>query len=372
MMRTYNIILLAISVCIGGVIFFFACKYTYESKLSELKKKAEVAFDEAINQELINRNLKGDISLNFNLATVTDDVSSIVYWEDESGRHEYLLDIEKSTLNITDDTNVRLLHSVAFKKKPLQPDSLNVRWRTQLELSTIILKSALCISLTSTDGGVKLQNTYQSEWCNSSNIVFTRYIGYACEIEVKGYLYYSIWSMIYKEILLYLSLYLILGYGFYKSFIALRRKIHSFHSKEIVEIINEVPVEVIKEVPVEIHVIEEVQKVSTTPIRSYKLGEHIIFYADRNVVMVDGIEKKNQAQACLLLELFLNASNNDYILKDNIIIDTLWSDGSGNDKRMHKAVGRLRSFINGIDPSLNILRKVGAYQLIISENSSFE
>ena len=88
--------------------------------------------------------------------------------------------------------------------------------------------------------------------------------------------------------------------------------------------------------------------------------------------MVNGIEKKNQAQACLLLELFLNASNNDYILKDNIIIDTLWSDGSGNDKRMHKAVGRLRSFINGIDPSLNILRKVGAYQLIISENSSFE
>ncbi|MDE6986732.1 MAG: hypothetical protein K2P55_07320 [Bacteroides acidifaciens] len=186
-MKTYNIILLSIAVCIGGVIFFFTCKYTYESKLLELKKKAEVAFGEAINQELINRNLQGDISLNFNLATVTDDVSSIVYWEDESGRHEYLLDVEKSTLNITDDTNVRLLHSIAFKKKPLQPDSLNVRWRTQLELSTIVLKSALCISLTSTDGGVKLQNTYQSEWCNSSNIVFTRYIGYACEIEVKGY-----------------------------------------------------------------------------------------------------------------------------------------------------------------------------------------
>lgn len=369
-MRTKSIILLTVIVCIGGVILFLACKYTYESKLSELKKKAEIAFEEIINQELISRNLEGDISLNFNLATVANDVSTIVYWEDESEKHEYLLDVEKSTLNITDDPNVRVLHSIAFEKKPLHPDSLNAKWREHLGSSTIILKSALSIFLTSTDGRVKSQDTYQSEWCNSSNMVFACYIGYACEIEVRGYLYCSIWSMIYKEILLYLLLYLILGYGFYKSFIALCCKIHSLRNKEIVEVVREIPVEVIKEVPVEIHIIEEVQKVSAVPIRAYKLGEHIVFYADRNVIMVDGIEKKNQAQACLLLELFLNASNHDYILEYSIIIGTLWSDGSGNEKRMHKAVGRLRSFINDIDPSLNIIRRVGAYQLIILENSS--
>ncbi len=33
-MRIYNVILLIIAACIVGVIFFFACKYTYESKLS--------------------------------------------------------------------------------------------------------------------------------------------------------------------------------------------------------------------------------------------------------------------------------------------------------------------------------------------------
>lgn len=171
---------------IGGIIFFLACQSAYESKLFEFKRKAEAAFGKAINQELINRNLKGDISLNFNLGTVTDDASDTVYWEDKAGRDEFLMDSEKNVLNITDGTNVRILHFIAFKKEPLQPDSLNAKWREQLRLSTITLKSGLRISLISPEDNAQVQDTYQSEWCNSSNIVFTRYIGYACEIEVRA------------------------------------------------------------------------------------------------------------------------------------------------------------------------------------------
>ena len=40
-MRTKNIILLAVIACIGVVAFFFACKYSYESKLSALKEEAK-------------------------------------------------------------------------------------------------------------------------------------------------------------------------------------------------------------------------------------------------------------------------------------------------------------------------------------------
>lgn len=42
---------------------------------------------------------------------------------------------------------------------------------------------------------------------------------------------------------------------------------------------------------------------------------------------------------------------------------------SGNDERMHKAIGRLRSFLRKIDPSLSIINKNGTYRLIISEKS---
>ena len=49
-MRTKNIILLAVIACIGVVAFFFACKYSYESKLSALKEEAKEAFIKAFNQ----------------------------------------------------------------------------------------------------------------------------------------------------------------------------------------------------------------------------------------------------------------------------------------------------------------------------------
>ena len=67
--------------------------------------------------------------------------------------------------------------------------------------------------------------------------------------------------------------------------------------------------------------------------------------------------------------LFLNEKDNGYTLKEDFIIEKLWPDNSGNDERMHKAIGRLRSFLRKIDPSLSIINKNGTYRLIISEKS---
>lgn len=373
-MRFNNIILLSSIICIVGVLFFFACKNAYESKQGDLNKKAITTFAEAIDREFKNRKLSGDISLNFDLKKVKSDTSSVIYWIDESGRYEYRLNKEKSSMNVTGDSNDRFLHTIAFRKHPLQPDSLNANWRELLASSGVFFKSALHLSIKNIDGSVKSQDTYQSEWRNPSDSVLTRYIGYACEIEAIGYLHYSMWGLISKELSVYFFICVLFICVFYKSIILLRCKIHSLRTKEIVEVINEVPVEVIKEVPVEVikEVPVEVRKIGATPIHSYKLSEDIIFYADRNILMVCGVEKKMQAQSGLLLELFLNEISNDYILKDCIIIEKLWPDGSGNDSRMHKAVGRLRLFIHEIDPSLTILRKSGTYQLIIPEISSTE
>lgn len=66
-----------------------------------------------------------------------------------------------------------------------------------------------------------------------------------------GYLHYTVWSLIYKEMLLYALLYIIGGYGFYKFYNVLLRKKHLLRSNEIVEVVREIPVEIIKEVHVE-------------------------------------------------------------------------------------------------------------------------
>ena len=374
-MRSKSIILLSVIACIGGIAFFFACRYTYKSKVAELKEKAKKTFVEAVDRELNDRQLKGNFSVYLNLGNIASETPDTVYLEDESGRYSYQIGLEKKHKNINNDANVRFLHSIAFGKKSLIPDSLNTKWREQLLISGISFKSALCISLTTQDGNVSSSNTYQSEWCNTSNLVFTFYIGYGYEIEVVGYLYYTMWSMIYREMLLYLFLSVVLGYGFYKSFIIISHKIKLLRTKERVEIVKEVPVEVvkevsveiIKEVPVEIQVIKEVQRVENIPLRSYLLRENIIFYADQNLIEVDGIKQNIQAQTSLLLELFINQKDNGYILEEDFIKEKLWPNYSGYGERMHSAIGRLRSLLKKIDTSFSIINKNGTYQLIIPE-----
>lgn len=376
-MRSKSIILLSVIACIGGIAFFFACRYTYKSKVAELKEKAKKTIVEALDQELKSRNMDGYSSLTIKLDTVIVDIPDTVYLEDESGKHLYPLNPQKSLMNISNNTNVRFLHSIAFRKNPLVADSLNAKWREHLLKSDVFFESALHISLIHANSSVKSQNTFQSEWCNSSNLVFTFYIGYACEIEVMGYLHYTLWGMIYKEVLLYLLLYIIVGYGFYTFFIILSRRINSLRSKEIVEIIKETPVEILKEVPVEIikevqvekQIIKEVQRVDIIPLHSYILGESLIFYADQNIIEVNDVKYNIQGQSSLLLELFFQEKDNGYTLKEDFIIEKLWPDNSGNDERMHKAIGRLRSFLRKIDPSLSIINKNGTYRLIISEKS---
>ena len=69
----------------------------------------------------------------------------------------------------------------------------------------------------------------------------------------------------------------------------------------------------------------------------------------------------------LKLAYFINQKDNGYILKEDFIIDKLWPDHSGNDKRMHSAIGRLRLLLRKIDTSFSIINKNGTYQLIIPE-----
>ena len=374
-MRHKSIILLSVIACIGGVAFFFVCRYTYKSKVAELQEKAKKTFVEAVDRELNDRQLKGNFSVYLNLENIVSETPDTVYLEDESGRYSYQIGFEKKHKNINNDANVRFLHSIAFGKKPLVPDSLNAKWREQLLISGISFKSALCIFLTTKDGNVSFSNTYQSEWYNTSNLVFTFYIGYGYEIEVMGYLYYTMWSMIYREMLLYLFLSVVLGYGFYKSFIIISHKIKLLRTKERVEIVKEVPVEIvkevsveiIKEVPVEIQVIKEVQRVENISLRSYLLRENIIFYADQNLIEVDGIKQNIQAQTSLLLELFINQKDNGYILEEDFIKEKLWPNYSGYGERMHSAIGRLRSLLKKIDTSFSVINKNGTYQLIIPE-----
>ena len=351
-MRIKNTILLFMIACIGGIALFLVCKYTYQLKVTELKKEAYNVFIQVLNEELKERKVEGPLIHTIsNVASwlgvdLPDSVSII----DSTGKHRYKLDPQKHLKNITDMTDMRLLHSIVFIEDPLIPDSLNSIWRKYLSSSHLPTKSALKISRTNYKGEIDSQTTLDSKWCITSNMVFTFYMGYACEIEMMGYLHYSIWNIMPTMLSIYFLLYIIYVYGSYRFAMFVNRKVVAMRRKEIIEV----------------PVITLVKEASDTPVRSYILHDNIIFYAEQQIIELDGKKEKIQKQQSLLLELFLRNKDEGYVLEDDVISQHLWPDRSGSVDRLHKAIGRLRSKLNELDGSIDIKRQgTNAYQLLL-------
>lgn len=350
-MKPKIVILLSLLTVIGGLISFFVCKSIYESKVSRLSKSAKETFVEALNEELQNRKIRGRLSFFFDASNLTSEMPDSVSITDASGKYTYLLDPEKSRLNVTTDSNVRCLHSYIFSKHkhPLEVDSLNCSWNKLLQQSGLSMSSALSISVLDNQGHIDLQTTSESDWCNASHLLFVVYIGYACEIEIKGYLHYSVWNILHFEMLICILIYIVLVCGFYVLCLVVRKKAMNKQHKRIVET----------------PVVRVVKEACDTPVRSYQLHENIIFCAEQKLIIANGVEKKLIAQVSQLLELFLNSRDYGYKLSDDSIKENLWPDGSANQGRVHKAIARLRAVLRECDSSIDIVRGVGMYQLIL-------
>lgn len=348
-MRLKNIILLSIVICIVGIALFFVCKATYNSKVAELKRKTEEAFYKALEQELKSRNLECGVSFYSKSKTLKTDMPDSVYVEDETGRHLYRLDPKKSAMNITSDVNMRSLQSIAFLEKPINLDSFNSKWRKYLVQSGILTESTLCITVINNDT-VTLLNKTRSEWCEPSYLMFTCYIGFGNEIEVIGYTHYSFVHIIGGSILFYLLIYVVCVCAIYKVGIAFQVRMAQIREKKIIREVIEVPV----------------LAVNDTSIHSYILHENIIFYAERGIIEVNGVEQKIKPQLSRLLELFLKQKDNNYILEDKIMMQELWLKKCDDIRLVHKVITRLRVSFRNANIPIDIKRNgTDSYQLLL-------
>lgn len=335
MTKRTRILLLSVIILVIGTTGFFICKYIYESERSELKEKARTTFIEAMNRELKSRKLHGYSSFLYAGSSTSISQPDSVFWEDETGKHRYRIDKEKSDSNITEDTSMRSAHSVALLKEPIHPDSLNMKWGECLREAKLPFQSALFISVTDEHGDINSRHTSQSEWCTPSDLVLTVYIGYANEIEVLGYLQLSAWSMIRSAVLCCLLFSIVCVGGLYKISVIVWKILTASPQKEIVEV--------------------------PAP-HSYIIYENIIFDAEQDIIEINGVKKKIASQSSQLLELFLKEEN--YFLADNVIKEKLWGDLDA-DARLCKAITRLRYTISTLGIEIELKRKGKAYQLIL-------
>lgn len=339
-------------ISIAIVLFLLSGYYYYKYRQVAIEQMAKEAFVEAVNDEAYKRipDVKLTVGINGGKLLKKDEAPKYIYWYDELGKRKYEIDSEKHWKNVTMDSDVRIIHSCAFKDYPLNPDSLNYNWQNYLKKKNLVCRTGIYMFLIDWDEETTSLLTSDSEWWQNLQPFWVRTIGYRCEMECQLYLQYSLWQVLGFVGIGYILLYIFLIFTLYKITSIIRRKMNP--EKIITE----------KEVLVNEVLVKEVE---ATTVRLYHLGGDVYFDAEKRIISEGEKNVSLTNQSAELLELFLQADN--HVLSVNAIGLALWNADGNYDNRIYQALNRLRGFLKQF-PSLSIENvSVGEYRLRISK-----
>lgn len=321
------------------------CYYKYrQSIIEEIAKKT---FVKAVDNEAykLMPNIEQTVGFTGGNILKKDEAPEYIYWYDKSGERKYKIDPKKHWKNVTMDSDVRTIHSYAFEKSSLNPDSLNLSWQNILKEENLICSTG--IRMISTDKNEKSTSllTSDSEWWQNLKPFWNCTIGYRCEIDCLLYLRYSLWQVFGIVGIGYILLFIFLFFAILKVATILQKRTKP--EKIIIE----------KEVLV--------KEVESNTARLYHLGVNVYFDAEKRKLSEGEISISLTNQAVELLELFLQEENR--ILSVNTIGEKLWDVDGNYENRVYQVINRLRGFLKQF-PSITIDKvSVGSYQLKISE-----
>lgn len=331
-----------------GIALGYYGVYLYGQAVVDFNRQARAAFETALERELASRDVKdGSLGIRSwaNVSKVEETPKTV--WVDRgSGRVEFKISAEKHQQNITQNVDVRFLHSMVLEKSPIVPDSLNAIWQQIMKESHLMGKTSLRITTTDieTNGISLLTSEYNCFPFTPPLFVCT--LGYCCEVEIMGTVDDSWWSVLIRyagaSLLTFFAIcvlvYFFVGY--------LMRRLHG--SPVVIEVIK---TQLVKELP-------------ESRERIYQIREGFVLYADQKLLIADGKEITFKLQPCTLFELLLNADDNE--LSDAAIMAQLWPDGSGTGDRLSQAVSRLRGTLKAQSSIIISRTSSGSYKLVIS------
>ncbi len=315
------------------LLFFIIGQFYYGDRKKMFSERVESVFKAVFLQHLQENPFDGYLYTSDRKQEL-EEYPDMVYITDESGRRGYSLDKEKNRKNITSDPRLRLLHTAYLAKYPLVVDSLYEKW--QLHLKQQSLSGTFVLQLLVSDKDENITDcVYPDSFLHENYIsAFDITVGYRCEVEVKGFFYFSFFTLVGVRGFVY---------GFIYWLCAVVINIMIFFRKRWQKNI-----------------------VAPTSVHIYHMDQDIMFDADLRKLIFGKEEIQLPPQTAILLRRFLEAP--DYILKDEEIKKIFWSDKSNNVPRLHNAISRLRRVFENV-PSIEIQRyeNIG-YQLQIRRN----
>lgn len=350
-MKYDNLIKISLVVVMGVVLLGLGIRF-YGNGVADLNREATRAFEEALKRELATKNVTVD-SLRVRSqvdASTIGQTPNMVRIIRETGEEWYQVSTEKHQRNVVEDTETRMFHSFALKKSPIVPDSLNVIWQETLKELSITGKTGLRIAITDGCGNVASLITTDCHHFASTFCLVYCTLGYACEIEIFGFVHCPWWFVLCRYVMFYILLLSVVCVLVYIFVSHLMRRLHRPSTIEIKEVIV-THTQLVKDIP-------------RGEPRVYKLTEKTCFDAANMALIIDGeMRERMPLQCCTFLEMFLNAS--EYKLSDDVIMERLWPDHTGSSNRLYQVVGRLREVLR-VDPSIHLERVHSCrYQLFV-------
>ena len=325
-----RILTISVAWLVGLVLTALWGHHIYWEHLEIWKQRASGALLEVLKQEIEKRKEKekDDVfyaSVGGNNVGENAKPRKVTYYT-STGEKEYELPIHKDEHNIASDPNVRGFQTYLFQKYPLSVDSLYVAWVECLEKANLPGKGGLQIGHLDMNTG-KVEETAVLEGFSTADSLAYFTVGYFCEIAVTAYAKVSsfqLYSFADGGLLL-------LCLGLSSMFVWLLLNARHVYRRYLVR---------------EVHVEVPVAVVEHSHSRYYKLGDGTIFDRDELSLQKEGHRVDLTAQKAELLWLLIQAKGE--ALSNQDLIAELWPDGSGNDGRLHQAVGRLNKSLKEV------------------------
>lgn len=369
-MNAKHVALFLFSGCIV-ILSLVLVRYYYRQNEQLMHQQAATLFVDMLKGEFEKKKKELDLPVFSFQQTATDTVSLSIRIKTAKGERKYKVDPEKSRRNISPYMNERFLSSVVCEKNPLLVDSLQVLWGKVIREHWIDALSS--IHLLSTDLYGNTTSMVSLASCHSSfyQAVFTSYIGCRCEVEVKGVLHYSWWTVCLYQYAPFLWIIIgsILAVVLFHLFYLLTHR-----PPKIKVIEKEIPSddiverEVIREVVIEKEVIKWVKSSESKKGCSYQLHPELFFDPQKQVLLWNGEEIFLAPQSCVILKLFLDAP--DYTMSDEEILKGIWgNDKAATTKRFTVAYSRLCAFLERVNCPV-AFKRVGSnqYRMLFIDN----
>lgn len=342
------IFLIALSVTLS----FLLSTHFYQRNATAMQAQAEELFVATLTSELHKKVVEANMPYSFTISS--DTIPLTICITTEQGEKVYKVDPTKSRRNISQQSIERSLHTIVCEENPLSADSLNRRWADTLRMQNIYARTAMRVSAVTLEDKTLISTT---PGYVASSPCFVYYIGNRCEIEVIGCVAYSWWAVCLFDWFPFLWS----GIGVLSAFFLLCFFYRLTHRPPEIEVVKEEVVrEVIKEVPVPVRVKEP----DNVNLKIYQLRPNLLFDAHKQVFVWNGTEKALAPQSCVILKIFLDAT--DYTLTDTEILNSVWGKQDASIKNFTAACARLRNSLSEVGYSVLFKRvRSNQYRMIV-------